>query len=170
MPLLIGRRASRWARWNGHRSQILATANSWVAHAHMNKPHDSIANEQKQTKNKQRIPTQFKLQYMLRLAVITTSFPPTPLLYPQRGLHCPLLVQRQIIGRRKWGDGLEVPCRFVNWKVIAAQQAGNFASKSSHRINSLLTYWNSWLFVNVYLQRGFSELNKHSSQIAAALK
>ena len=67
MPYLLDRtplsnrcHMSSWVEWNRRYSQITAV-NISGARAHMNEPCDSIANEQKQAKNKQRIQAQFKL-------------------------------------------------------------------------------------------------------------
>ena len=53
----------------------------------------------------------------------------------------------EVTGRRKRGNGLEVPCRyhFVLSKAAADQEAGRFALKPSHRIvYPILT----WLFTD----------------------
>ena len=97
-PLSNCRHTSRRVEWNRRLFWILAAANIWVAHAHMNEPHDSTANKQKQAKNKLIVQAWFKLHCKTSSLLKLLRSPPTPLcplLYPQRGLHHPLLVQRQ---------------------------------------------------------------------------
>ena len=47
----------------------------------------------------------------------------------------------EVIGRRRCGNGLELPCRLsLCCKAVADQEAGRFASKPSHHIVILINF------------------------------